>query len=382
MSPSTFVPVGANVTVSGANINNNFPSNLFTINGTLDVTDKGINNTNGTVIINGTFRTANTGGFSGSGSSIVSGGISVNTGSTIELYALGNQSLNARTDFKNLIFSGSGIKTPNGPFNPNGTITIKDDAIFDCSGVVNAINIGDDNTNLTMTGNSRLIVSGYGPNPKMGGVYNLTGGVVEFRNTGATAQTIRSKNYQNIEITGTNVLMSEGNITLNDLGTFKIKNGAIFTVNDNTINGPIGSQTVTVESGGLFKCGTVKGFHGFTITPIPIKSSALNSDIENIILQPNSTVEYSRSSPPLSDGDQPITTANGLIYQNLILSGTGNKTAPSDDLIIQGNLSKTGTCTFIHNNGAVIFNGMAAQFMMLLFLKWYLIILPIKIISR
>ena len=116
LSPNTIIPAGANITVSGANINNNFVSNVFTINGTLDVTDKGINNTNGTVIINGTFKTANTGGFSGSGSSIVSGGISVNTGSIIELYALADQSLNARADFKNLIFSVSAIKTPKGPF--------------------------------------------------------------------------------------------------------------------------------------------------------------------------------------------------------------------------------------------------------------------------
>jgi len=216
-------------------------------------------------------------------------------------------------------------------------------------------------TNLTMSGNSRFIVSSNGTNPRMDGVYNLTGGVIEFANSGATPQTIRSKNYQNIEITGTNVLMSTGKISLNDLGTFKIKNGAIFTANDNTIEGTTGSQTVIVESGGLFRCGTNKGFHGFTITPIPIKSSAINSDIEHIILEPNSTVEYSRSSPPLADGDQPITNTNGLIYQNLILSGTGNKTAPTGDLIIQGNLSKTGSCNFIHNDGTVIFNGSNAQ---------------------
>jgi hypothetical protein len=46
-----------------------------------------------------------------------------------------------------------------------------------------------------------------------------------------------------------------------------------------------------------------------------------------------------------------------LTYQNLIISGTGNKTAPSDDLIVQENLSKTSAAAFIHNNGTVIFNG-------------------------
>ncbi len=111
----------------------------------------------------------------------------------------------------------------------------------------------------------------------------------------------------------------------------------------------------------LFKCGTNKGFNGFTITSAPIKSSAINSDIENIILEPNSTVEYSRSSPPLSDGDQPVTNANGLIYQNLVISGSGNKTAPSGNLVIQGNLSKTTSANFIHNNGTVLLNGSSEQ---------------------
>ena len=160
---STVIPVGANVTISGANINNNSTLNVFTINGTLDVTTNGVSNTNGSVIINGTYRTAHAGGFSGGGSSIVSGNITVDPGSTIELYALGPQSINTRNDFKNLIFSGSGIKTPIGSFNPAGTVTIKDDAIFDCSGR----NIGDEtfglptSTNLTMSGNSRLIVDTY-----------------------------------------------------------------------------------------------------------------------------------------------------------------------------------------------------------------------------
>ncbi len=126
--------------------------------------------------------------FQAARSSIPSGGITVNPGSTIELYANGNQDINARDDFSNLIFSGSGIKTPKGSFNPAGTVTIKEHAIFDCSGR----NIGDETesgptaTNLTMSGNSRLIVDTYGPNPKMAGTYNLTGGVIEFKGTNGT----------------------------------------------------------------------------------------------------------------------------------------------------------------------------------------------------
>lgn len=353
----TTIPVGANVTISGANIAN---SGVLTIDGTLDATTININNANDLVIINGIYRTAHPGGLSGPSSSIPSttGNVTLNAGSTIELYANGNQSLNSRTDFKNLIFSGSGTKIPNGSFNPAGTVTIKDNAVFDCSGR----NIGDEtdgqvtSTNLTMTDNSRLIVDSYGPNPKMGGTYNLQGGVIEFKCSNLTPETIRSKNYQNIEVSGNNVLMSQGNIYLNDRGTFTVKTGGIFTINDNTI---IGSgketETITVESGATFKCGNNKGFNGSEITSIPIQSSSIHKNITNIILEPNSTVEYSRA------GDQPISNANGLRYQNFVLSGSGNKSAPADDLIVQGSFSKTSNASFIHNNGTVIFNGDGVQ---------------------
>ena len=359
LSPQiTNIPATATVIVEGKNVAN--PGNLI-INGILDVTTISISNS-GSIIVNGRYKTADPGGFSGTSSSITpaAANITLNPSSTIELYANGPQNLNTRTDFKNLVFSGSGTKTPKGPFKPFGTITIQDNAVFDCSGNINGTNIGDDNTNLTMKDNSRLIVSAVGTNPPIGGIYDLQGGVIEFSCSGATSQAIRNQTYQNIEVTGTNVNNSNGNIILKSGGTFTVKNGAIFTINDNTIAGPVGIQTVTVESGGTFKCGNTKGFHGFTIT-FPNSNSSVNADIENIILQPNSTVEYSRASPPLSSGDQPITNANNLIYQNLILSGTGNKTAPIDNLFIQGNFSKKGTSTFLHNNGTVIFNGNTAQ---------------------
>ena len=352
------IPLGAFVTVSGSNMSNS--AGNLTVNGTLDMTTSTITNSSGGLItVNGIYRTAHNGGFSGSGSSIPSttGTVTLNNACIIEFYANADQSLNARSDFRNLIFSGSGTKTPTGSFSPAGTVTIKDDAVFDCSGR----NIGDEtesgptSTNLAMSGNSRLVVDTYGPNPKMAGTYNLTGGVIEFKGSNGTPQTIRSKSYQNIEVTGNNVSMSDGNITLNTNGIFRVKGGGVFTINDNTINGPNGTQTIIVESGGYFKCGTNMGFNGAFITSIPIKSSAINADVENIVLQENSTVDYSRT------GDQPITNANGLIYQNLVISGSGNKTAPSGNLIIQGNLTKSGTATFVHNNGTVIFNGTKEQ---------------------
>lgn len=358
LATSTVIPTSANVTISGSNISNS--SKTFTINGMLDMTIVTITNSSGVINLNGIYRTAHPGGFSGDLSSIPSktGTVNLSPGSTVELYANGDQALTARKDFSNLTFSGSGRKIPGGPFNPAGTVTIRENAIFDCSGK----NIGDEtfgtatSTNLTMSGNSRLIVDSYGPNPKMGGMYNLRGGVIEFKGSGATAETIRSKNYQNIEVTGTNVLMGEGNIYLNDAGTFTVKTGGIFSINDNTITGNgNATQKIILETGSVFRCGTNMGFNGAVISSVPIKSSSINADITNIILQKNATIEYTRK------GDQPITIANNLVYQNLVLAESGNKTAPAGNLLIQGNFSITNAATFLHNNGTVIFNGSDAQ---------------------
>ncbi len=37
-----------------------------------------------------------------------------------------------------------------------------------------------------MSGNSRLIVDTYGQNPKMAGIYNLSGGIIEFKGSTGT----------------------------------------------------------------------------------------------------------------------------------------------------------------------------------------------------
>lgn len=350
LSSTTIIPTTANVTISGNKINNSAGS--FIIDGTLDFTNNEVYSNN-TIIINGTFKTSHPAGFSGGGASIPSGSITLNPGSTIELYADGDQKLTARNDFDNLIFSGSGIKTPSKAFVP-GSVTIKDDAIFDCTGSA----VGGENTDLTMTGNSRLIVSTTGENPGMGGVYNLTGGVVEFKGSNLTSQTIRNETYQNIEVTGTNVANSGGHIILNANGTFTVKNGGSFTINDNSIKAAdnTNGQIVTVENKATFRSGNKMGFHGFVPSDL-YNFSSIHGNISNIILEKGSTVEYCRANPPLTDGDQVITNANGLVYQNLILSGSGNTTAPPGDLVIHGNFSKTSGANYIHNNGTVIFNG-------------------------
>lgn len=297
-----------------------------------------------TVSITGKFINRDQNNFTGAGGAITATVLTtLNTGSTIEYALAGNQVVTSRGDYKNLTLSGTGIKNPSSGFNPFGTVTITGSAIFDCTGN----NVGDDNTNLTMDG-GRLIVSTGSTQPGMNGVYNLTGGVVQFN--GAGTETIRTQTYQNIEVTGTSVGNSSGNITLNSNGTFTVKTGGVFTINDEGIVGPPGNKTVTVESGGIFKCGDKDGFSGHS----GINATSVNQSIENVILYPGSTIDYSRK------GDQDITNAH--TYQNLTISGnTGIKTAPLPGMALMGNLTKSGTSKFAHNNGIVVFSNSVAE---------------------
>ncbi|MEO6721820.1 MAG: T9SS type A sorting domain-containing protein [Ferruginibacter sp.] len=348
------IPLGANVLINGTNdISKNGGS--FLVNGTVDITDRTISNTTGNVTVNGTLKTSMTNGLYNSGN-IASGSIIINPGSAIEYNALSNQSITGTTvlgqSYYNITFSGSGTKTPLSAINVDiaGTVKITGSAIVDATSNNLGLTSGN-STNFIMDG-GRLIVGTGGTKPNMDGIYTLTGGVVEFA-TGGASKTIRSKSYQNIEVTGNNVSNSSGNITLNSLGTFTVKNGGVFLINDNSIVGPTGTQTVTVENGGLFKTGNNEGFHGFAATFT--NNSSIHLNIENINLNSGSMVEYTRA------GTQPITNSSSLIYENLILSGPGSKTAPSGNLEIRGNLIGSGTANFVHNNGTVIMSGTNGQ---------------------
>jgi hypothetical protein len=137
-----------------------------------------------TINIYGTYITRDVQGFTGSNTSIPSIVPNIFPGSTVEYGKAGDQSVTPREDYKNIIFSGSGIKTiPT--CTPKGTVTIKDNVIADASNKT----FGDTSTNLTMTG-GRLKVGGTGTKPDIAGTYNLTGGVIEFTNSGATKETI------------------------------------------------------------------------------------------------------------------------------------------------------------------------------------------------
>jgi hypothetical protein len=333
---------GATLALNGANLTlNDGTGTDLTINsgGTFDNGGENqIRNGGGSpsISITGTFITRAAQGFVGPNTAIPSITTTLESGSTVEYGLAGNQTVQGTPIYQNITFSGSGTKTLVGTNSVAGTVTIKDTAILN----IGNHTFGGTNTNLTMSGSSRFITSGTGTKPDMGGTYSLSGGVIEFANNSATTQTIRNKSYQNIEITGSNVRNSNGNITINDNGTFTVKNGGVFTINADAIEGPTGTQTLTVENGGTFKTGDADGFNGGTTTSV-------KNNIENINLNTGSTVEYSK------DGDQIISLAN---YSNLVVSGTtGIKTLASNtDTVVGNNLTvKNGATLQIESRKTV-----------------------------
>lgn len=312
------------------------------------------------ISISGTFVTRDLEGFSGPATAIPGISPILNDGCTIEYGRAGNQNISIRSDYKNLRFTGGGIKSlsvANSIAPIVGTVTIPDATILDVSNNT----FGSVLTNFKMM-NGRFRVSGTGTKPDMDGAYDLSGNsVIEFYNSGtALNETIRGKNaaannilYNQIEVTGNKVGNSNSNITINSNGIFRVKSGGVFEINDNSIIAAptTTGQSVVVENNALFLCGNNRGFNGFT--PTITDNSSIHPNITNIALAtgtPGSTVNYTRA------GDQPITIANALEYSNLILSGSGMKIAPSGTLNIHGNLSKISACSFESNNGKVLFN--------------------------
>jgi hypothetical protein len=308
-----------NVTISGTRtvvmngINDLNLSGAFTVGPTATFDNGGesqiLKKTGGS----GKFITRDVEGFTGTGAAIPGITPVLNTGCTIEFGLTGNQTFNARSDYKNITFSGSGSKFLSSSCSPAGTVYITQNAVLETLNFT----FGDITTNLSMDG-GRFRLAGTGTKPNIQGTYNLTGGVIEFfGGTPATNQTIRGSAsifYNSIEINSPYVANSNANINLNSGGSFTIKNGAVFTINDESIAGQTGTQTVTLESGARFVCGDAHGFTGGT----GITSTSIRADVENIILNTGSTVEYSRATAQVFSARTD--------YKNVAISGGGEKT--------------------------------------------------------
>ncbi|SKB87290.1 Por secretion system C-terminal sorting domain-containing protein [Soonwooa buanensis] len=231
------------------------------------------------------------------------------------------------------LFSDIFTFQPNGlkRINSNGFLEIRKGIVLDNStgSFTDATDVNPITTDLgalkMIGGRYRLQKTDF--NPGLSGTYDLTGGVIEFNNANAGEQKIRGpKIYYNIEVTGKNVWSTSGTISLRNQGSFIVKNNGEFGINTQTIDGPIGTQTLTVEDGGLFKTGDQDGFSGATNTSI-------SNDIENIVLHNNSTVEYSRNGAQTITHAVATTTPSGANYANLKISGSGLKNATGTSIV-------------------------------------------------
>ncbi|HAP95439.1 MAG TPA: hypothetical protein DCP54_06755, partial [Chryseobacterium sp.] len=293
--------------------NNLFLGGVLTVDTNASFDSNGenqITNSGGSVVVNGTFITKDAQGFSGTNATIPTiTNITLNIGSTIQYALDGAQAISSRTDYKNLLFTGNGTKSSNNRITPiAGTVTVNGaNTILDVSNNT----FGDSGTSLTMTaGTFRL--GGSGVKPDISGSYSLSAGTtIEFTGTSAT-QVRLAPQYVNVVISGTNVVAgttTNGGLTFRTGGTFTVKNGARFKVNNDN------------------------GFSGGTTTAIK------NTNSPVITLETGSTIDYMGS-------DQIIT--NALPYQNLTVSTLGTKTSASGDLIVN-NLTtvSAGTLKFL-----------------------------------
>ncbi|MEO7046501.1 MAG: hypothetical protein ABI091_14415, partial [Ferruginibacter sp.] len=203
--------------------------------------------------------------------------------------------------------------------------------------------------------------------PDIDGTYTLTSGVIEYYSSQVGKQSIKGKSkgnttdiiYRNIDVKGNNVGNGLNTIYLNSVaGNLTVRSGGNLFMSDVAITGnnSPNTSTIVVENNATFSTGSSQGFSGAPTTFG--NNSSINKNIPGaqITLSPGSIVDYYRI------GDQLI--SNEIPYQNFTISGTGIKNAPgvSDgNLEINGNVIKTGTATFAHNSGTVLFSGGSAQ---------------------
>lgn len=328
-------------------------TNSFTINGTIDLGVVTIENPLGAVNINGVIKTAHSGGLEG-GSITSASIVNVNSNSTVEYNATGNQTITGSTSLEgtspyyNIIFSGSGIKAVNTTIQASNNIRISGLAVVDAL----SFNFGSPSATLTMTG-GRLHLGAGGVQPVMTGNYTITGGTIQFSRNGGTQSIRGGSNYQyhHVEVAGDQVSLNFGeDVYLDASGIFSIKSTGTLSTILGSLQGITGAQAFVMEAGGTLNCGNTAGFSG------PVSGSDVpfvRTNIESISLAAGSTIRYNRA------GAQSIT--NAVPYQHLSIAGTGNKTAHPDSITVNGNFSKTGSSVFLHNYGKVNFSGTAGQ---------------------
>lgn len=161
------------------------------------------NTATGGVIVNGTLKTANTGGLYGIGSAIPSGTLTLSDNSTIDYYATADQAISSAPNYYNITFSGAGTKTPQNAtsVHTNGTVRITGNPTVDFTNW-NLGSTGLNDTNFIMDGGKFIVGTG-DTQPRPGGTYTITGGALEFKGNSVTDIRV-TPDYYDVIISGEN----------------------------------------------------------------------------------------------------------------------------------------------------------------------------------
>jgi hypothetical protein len=197
--------------------------------------------TSATVTVNGTFKTANLDGFSGTTSTAIkstnSPTITLGGSSTIEYNAAsGTQTVTARSDYANLTLSGGGTKTM-----PGTAMTIAGNFTMSGTATATAGNALTVNGNFTIGSGATFTAGSFTHNLK--GNWSNSGtfdaGTSTFVMNGTSAQTMSGSTFNNLTINnaaGVTLLTAE---TVN--GTLTLTNGTLTLNGNNLTIGPSGT---------------------------------------------------------------------------------------------------------------------------------------------
>jgi hypothetical protein len=274
------------------------------------------------IIINGTFSTSNTSGFSGSSfTAVSSSGTSITLGSSsIIEYASSSssQSISARTDYGTVRLIGNSNKTTQGTTIVSGNINL---------------NAG------TLTNNQVVTVSGSltgsGAYTSSSGTLNLAGdfsnsGTLSLSGTsmvhynGTAAQSVRGGTYADLTFSNTGTKTFAGAIAIIANRTMLVNSTAVVNAGTNQITATGATAVITIN--GTFITADPDGLSGSAATAISSTNTSLTP------FTTTSTINYNATS-----GNQIITAvAPDSIYGNLVLSGGSLKTTAGNFYMLGG----------------------------------------------
>lgn len=245
-------------------------------------------------VINGHLTTTNTVALSGSTSATLrstnSPTVALGANSTIEYNATTTQAITARTDYANIIASGTGTKNV-ANITMNGNLEIASGVFFTLSSSTLAGTI-------TTSGTGTLRTSNTGLTPVPSGVtWNFT------YDANGSSQSIVAGNYSDLTLTGSGTKTARGDISVS--GNLNINSGRTFTMGTYLLTS-VGSTTGT---------GTLRTDNN-TVNPIP----------SNVTW--SCTVLYNGASQTIVPGN----------YKAISIAGSGTKTA-NQNIIMDGALN-------------------------------------------